>query len=296
MRLFTRKFLNLSLLTLRGRLKVIISSAHKAAYPEKYPLRDEARELYPVLNGIGKRFVPTSVHLQVYDGACIFCFPILVKLLTFPPDAPHILPVLFSFTTPAKFCFRAIASFCKFVTDIQPPPPPNGRRRSSVSLSLPSRRPSFLVGLRSHSAKATKEGESPLSPTSPSPFTFSPTHSDTMDSQTGTTGRRASSIKRGLSYIARASPKKNIHPPMPMRLPPNDSILGEPIAAAPLAADGEAAATINTQPHPATSIASSDVGGPRFQTSVPSTSEQDAPIVRKAGEMSVYEDIKVTRL
>ncbi|KAF5321266.1 hypothetical protein D9619_001666 [Psilocybe cf. subviscida] len=248
----------------------IIYTAHRAAYPEKYPPTDKARELYPALDGIDTRFGPTSVHLQVYD------------------DAPHILPVLFSFTTPAKFCFRAIASFCKFVTDIQPPPTLDARRNSSASLALPARRPSFLTGFRSsYSAKATKEREPPLSP--PPPMTLSPTHYDTMDSQAGSIARRTSSIKRRLSFIVRASPRKDSQPPIPVRLPPSDSILGEPIVTAPQVVEG---AANDGQPHQATSIASSDVGGPRFQTSVPPTTEQAAPAVRKAGEISVYDGIK----
>jgi hypothetical protein len=44
------------------------SSAHKAAYPEKYPISDRVRGIYPVLNGIETRCKPTPVHLQVYDG------------------------------------------------------------------------------------------------------------------------------------------------------------------------------------------------------------------------------------
>ncbi|KAF9026049.1 alpha/beta-hydrolase [Hymenopellis radicata] len=76
----------------------ILYSAHKAAHPEKYPIQDRIRDMYPVLEGIESRYQATSVHLQVYD------------------DTAHILPVLFSPTTPAKFCFRAIASFCKHVT------------------------------------------------------------------------------------------------------------------------------------------------------------------------------------
>ncbi|XP_006461294.1 hypothetical protein AGABI2DRAFT_221981 [Agaricus bisporus var. bisporus H97] len=76
----------------------IIYTAHKAAYPHKYPVKESARNLYPLLKDIDKRFPnPSSVHLQVYDGTC------------------HVLPVLFSFSTPAKFCFRAIASFIKLV-------------------------------------------------------------------------------------------------------------------------------------------------------------------------------------
>lgn len=76
----------------------VIYSAHKAAHPSRYPLKEEIRSLYPPLKGIEDRFSPTAVHLQVYD------------------DAAHILPVLFPFTTPGKFCYRAIASFTKHVT------------------------------------------------------------------------------------------------------------------------------------------------------------------------------------
>ncbi|KAJ3835656.1 hypothetical protein F5878DRAFT_542785 [Lentinula raphanica] len=74
--------------------------AHKAAHPEQFPIRDATRALYPALDGIEERFQgkPTPVHLQVYD------------------DTAHVLPVLFSFTTPAKYCFRAMAIFCKYVT------------------------------------------------------------------------------------------------------------------------------------------------------------------------------------
>jgi len=37
-------------------------------------------------------------------------------------DAAHILPNLFPFTTPAKFCVRAIVSFIRFVTHSPPTP------------------------------------------------------------------------------------------------------------------------------------------------------------------------------
>lgn len=43
-------------------------SAHKAAHPEKYPLRDTVRQIYPPLKDIEDRCRPTQVHLQVYDG------------------------------------------------------------------------------------------------------------------------------------------------------------------------------------------------------------------------------------
>lgn len=45
-----------------------ITSAHKAAHPDKHHVKDEARKLYPLLEGIESRFGPTKVHLQVWDG------------------------------------------------------------------------------------------------------------------------------------------------------------------------------------------------------------------------------------
>ena len=44
------------------------SSAHKAAYPDRYPITDSTRALYPSLISIEDRCKATSVHLQVYDG------------------------------------------------------------------------------------------------------------------------------------------------------------------------------------------------------------------------------------
>ena len=47
---------------------MLFHSAHKAAHPEKYTIRDDIRKMYPVLEGIEQRYGPTQVHLQVYDG------------------------------------------------------------------------------------------------------------------------------------------------------------------------------------------------------------------------------------
>ncbi|OJA08539.1 hypothetical protein AZE42_02455, partial [Rhizopogon vesiculosus] len=97
----------------------IIYTAHKAADPSGFPLKDEARSLYPPLKGIEARHGPTAVHLQVYD------------------DTAHVLPVLFSFTTPGKFCYRAIASFTKHVTGMNPSRSSTGQTVSPSS-TLPS--------------------------------------------------------------------------------------------------------------------------------------------------------------
>ena len=39
-------------------------------------------------------------------------------------DCAHTLPILFAFTTPAKYCFRAIATFIRHAMDTAPRPPP----------------------------------------------------------------------------------------------------------------------------------------------------------------------------
>ncbi|KAG9001387.1 hypothetical protein FRB94_004799 [Tulasnella sp. JGI-2019a] len=119
----------------------IIYTAHKAAHPETYLLKDETREYHPPMMGIEERYGPTDVHLQVYDETC------------------HVLP-MYSFTTPAKYCFRAIASFCKFVTKpeqksrratrLPPTPPSEGSQEDNPTVDQPSE--TFTIGARSSSA------------------------------------------------------------------------------------------------------------------------------------------------
>ncbi|KAH9165055.1 Alpha/Beta hydrolase protein [Lactarius sanguifluus] len=80
----------------------ILFTAHRAANPEKYPVSEEVKKLYPAYEGIENRMKPTTVHLQVYD------------------DAAHVLPLMFIATTPAVYCYRAIATFIKHVTNMPP--------------------------------------------------------------------------------------------------------------------------------------------------------------------------------
>ncbi|KAH8984796.1 alpha/beta-hydrolase [Lactarius hatsudake] len=80
----------------------IIYTAHRAAHPERFPVPNDTKDLYPSFENVEKHMRPTSVHIQVYD------------------DVGHVLPVLFPFTTPGKYCFRALALFCKHVTSMQP--------------------------------------------------------------------------------------------------------------------------------------------------------------------------------
>jgi hypothetical protein len=113
---------------------LMFARAHRAANPEKYPVSDEVKKLYPAYEGIESRMKPTMVHLQVYDGrhssrsppSFFFCSNLALL------DAAHVLPMMFIATTPAKYCYRAIATFIKHVTNMPPtaalqkhkPPPP----------------------------------------------------------------------------------------------------------------------------------------------------------------------------
>jgi acetyl esterase/lipase len=47
--------------------------AHRAAHPERFPVRDEVKDMYPALKNVEKHTQPTPVHLQVYDGISTLC-------------------------------------------------------------------------------------------------------------------------------------------------------------------------------------------------------------------------------
>lgn len=106
-----------------SRAPVRLQLAHRAAHPDRYPVREGILKQNAARTEKAKSYPPTKVrpsfslfplpqpqivhhadvrrrvqvHLQIYDEVC------------------HDLP-LFSFTTPAKYCYRAMASFAKWVT------------------------------------------------------------------------------------------------------------------------------------------------------------------------------------
>ncbi|KAJ6539532.1 Alpha/Beta hydrolase protein [Mycena capillaripes] len=76
----------------------ILYIAHRAAYPEKYPIRKGALGAWRQKENAERYTQPTKVHLQVFDDMC------------------HVLTV-FTFTESAKHAYRSIAAFVKHVTD-----------------------------------------------------------------------------------------------------------------------------------------------------------------------------------
>ncbi|WVQ99705.1 hypothetical protein IAU59_006846 [Kwoniella sp. CBS 9459] len=133
----------------------IIFVAHKAANPEKYPIRDDVRAMLPSLQGIEEKYGPTNVHLQVYDGVC------------------HDLPLL-SMTRPARGAFRAITSFARYVTPSAPGSRYISRSKPNTPRASTTNMPS-LNGSASHSQPSSSRqselgfgtgGASPTSKTS----------------------------------------------------------------------------------------------------------------------------------
>ncbi|TFK44941.1 hypothetical protein BDQ12DRAFT_641990 [Crucibulum laeve] len=238
----------------------IIYVAHKAANPGKYPIKPHVRDIYPSLEGIEERHEqPTSVHLQVYD------------------DAAHILPVLFSFTNPAKFCFRAIATFCKFATGmgLQPSTPLNGSfsNLNITRYSSPNQETQdTLPSLPSSSVASTSEAE-------PRPVVHVKEEATTAIAKK--TSRK--SLRRALtSRITQAGKalRKRAVSVDNIRRHRDPSTSSDPVPPVPRMPGS----------HRDDSNASSDVGGPRFHTSTSTTSILPAG-ERTAGDQAVYTGI-----
>ncbi|KAJ4483550.1 hypothetical protein J3R30DRAFT_3285414 [Lentinula aciculospora] len=165
-----------------------IYTAHKAAHPEQFSIRDTTRALYPVLYGIEERFKgkPTPVHLQVYD------------------DSAHVLPVLFSFTTPAKYCFRSMAIFCKYVTGMPLFPndgadTPQKLTKESSSAGVLSSFSSSISSALSGSAPETDAGAATSPPTSPQSIRSFTVSGSGIFSKSGLSIRRKSRKSTGTS-------------------------------------------------------------------------------------------------
>ena len=115
--------------------------AHRAANPSGFSISDESKRLYPkIAEAMEKYTTPANVHLQVYDGCA------------------HDLPILFAFTTPAKYCFRAIAGFCRFTTGMPPFSPGSPSPKGPGSLLFKSfSRGRFFEALRREARDSSTE-------------------------------------------------------------------------------------------------------------------------------------------
>ncbi|EGG11153.1 arylacetamide deacetylase [Melampsora larici-populina 98AG31] len=79
----------------------VIYMAHRAAKPEQYRLSSRLKERNEIDgHEVNLNWNPTLVHLQVYDSTC------------------HMFSVM-GWTQPAKYCYRSMGSFCRFVIDLQ---------------------------------------------------------------------------------------------------------------------------------------------------------------------------------
>ncbi|RXW24937.1 hypothetical protein EST38_g897 [Candolleomyces aberdarensis] len=230
-------------------------ASHMAANPSKFPIPERSKALYPPLANIKpENMKPTSVHLQVYD------------------DSPHVLPILFSFTTPAKFCFRAMATFCKFVTNI-PVTPPLTAHASFVSTPGENSRKGSTEIVESPSQSASVSRHTSLNPA--------------PDSRKSSLGRRISARFSRVGILRHSSLSA---------VPLSVEAQNEDVAAR----DGrrtpqpETSQSQDGAPVPSSSLGSdttleSDVAGPRFDFATP---HLFTPGERSAGERFTYSHIK----
>lgn len=136
--------------------------------------------MLPQLKDCEGKYPPTQVHLQVYDGVC------------------HVLPML-SFTEPAKHCYRAIASWCKFVTSHHPVSKQSADLRSKVhsnntsqpsvsSTQYPSRHTTLGTDVNSVISASTTASQSGLAPPILTPITIPDRSGTTQSSHSAVSG------------------------------------------------------------------------------------------------------------
>ncbi|KAI0050776.1 alpha/beta-hydrolase [Auriscalpium vulgare] len=213
----------------------VIYAAHRAAHPERFPIRQEVKDMYPIFADLDGRMEPTPVHLQVYD------------------DAAHVLPVIFSFTTPAKYCYRGIASFCKHVTNMTAPLSPGVPTftYSPATMTPDNESEHGLAGLRSSSSAAVSFKSAPQTDDSPSKSQEPrrPKSAPLLSNPPRARRSVSSGISEAVASVRRRS-----------------SLFVKPAAsgeATPTTATGSRATTPASDPG-AKKEGSGDVGGPRF--------------------------------
>ncbi|KAI0253635.1 hypothetical protein BJV78DRAFT_1190869 [Lactifluus subvellereus] len=177
----------------------IVDSAHRAANPDKYPVSEEVKKLYPAYEGIEGRIKSTTVHLQVYD------------------DTAHVVPLTFMSTTPAKYCYRAIATFIKHVTNM---PPTEKLRRQKEPLALRTSNiisPEAVTSPFALSPQGENRPATPLRVGEPSP------------SRRKGFSRVTSSFRRGSSLFSKASRSHSDFIPTEDECAMEDILAGDPI-------------------------------------------------------------------
>lgn len=242
--------------------------------------------MYPALKGIEERFGPTQVHLQVYDGELLYRLA-LTRQLNIPhtSDAAHVLPILFSFTTPSKYCFRAIANFIRHVTDLPPVVPSDSVGTIPMTLSPP-----MTPGARAYSDDRL------LSVTD---IRLSRASSE-LRTRSSPASRAASPPRRGGSLFNRKAaddgsatpPRSSLRRALSTRVS-RAGILFKGIASSPTQSASPSPPPSTTQlPEPADNETpergdSGDIAGPRFYGS---GMQQEEDNLRRAGEPAVYQN------
>ncbi|KAL7423676.1 hypothetical protein Q5752_001258 [Cryptotrichosporon argae] len=122
----------------------IIYLAHKAADPITYRPSDLLLEQYPDQAGMIKKYKPTKVHLQVFEGCC------------------HVAPTL-SWTRGAKYMYRAAANFNIWAYTA-----------AAKALDMHVHHVHHKHHTKHSSVSSTSSGPSPITPNSAPAFTSEP--------------------------------------------------------------------------------------------------------------------------
>ncbi|KAN0141559.1 alpha/beta-hydrolase [Lactarius tabidus] len=149
--------------------EVLRDEIGRAANPEKYPVSDTVTKLYPAYEGIESRI----------DN-----------------DAAHVISMMFIATNPAKYCYRAIATFIKHVTDMPP------------TSALQKHKPPPLLLQTSD----LTPGETVLSPAALSPVAEDdpPTSAPPSATTRPTRFSRMTSFRQGSSLFSRPSKRTSV--------------------------------------------------------------------------------------
>ncbi|KAL1411376.1 hypothetical protein Q8F55_002332 [Vanrija albida] len=236
----------------------IIYLAHKAAHPEKHPVREDVKKLLPSLQGIEERYGPTDVHLQVYDGV------------------GHDLP-LFSMTKPARGTYRAIATFIRRVTPRNRASSPSSPVTSSGDVTPEGERRFFNGSAEADPSQVATDNSTPAD----APLSADPSAGQQEAVPGDELARQLEELSTQDKTTARTDRKKSNRVSVMMPpLGPSDTTSVSPISPSPVSASsdkrrsmwrhsaffsGSASMTPAEKTAPVKEDHAGDVAGPRFE-------------------------------
>ena len=201
------------------------------------------------------------------------------------PDSAHTLPILFAFTTPAKYCFRAMATFIKYVTGmlnvpvVEDPIVPE----APITVSPASTQSNLLA--KAEGPRQRETGSIASRMTVPLPDASTPGPSEAVPSKASSTPAAG-----GDAGSEGSTPTPNAQDRKSMRRALSASVSRATTSLLRRNHTTTAATSASSSAHGRHSTGSSDVGGPRFRPHEKDSSgnRNAKPVHQHTGEPSVY--------